>query len=270
MGGVGSSLENSDISMFGDARYFDPRAAAYFVKKEQLKAKVPPEQLVLDTYYSLPADDRLFEHFEWYQLFLSLFIHASILHLIGNMLFLYVFGGRVNALIGNVLFIPLYLFLGLAAGAANYFSGSHGPLVGTLGASGAIMGLAGVYFIFFPVQKIRIVAWVSLGPLWRTWGTFAIAGFWMLVLWVGFNDLLPTLLHRDDQIAHWEHLGGFVAGMVVALAMLFSRQINTRGADILSVMLGKYAWPLIGRPTQWRNDVPASILAEKITSLTYR
>jgi membrane associated rhomboid family serine protease len=82
--------------------------------------------------------------------------------------------------------------------------------------------------------------------------TFRMSGFWLLVLWVGWNDLLPTLLsgtQTGDGVAHWAHLGGFISGVVLALALLIGRQVSAHGSDVLSMALGPTAWKLIGRPT---------------------
>jgi membrane associated rhomboid family serine protease len=91
---------------------------------------------------------------------------------------------------------------------------------------------------------------------WRVYyKLFQMKGFWLLGLWVGFNDILPTVLTSlnpkigvTDHVAHWAHLGGFVSGMMIAFALLFTRQVNAHGADILSVTMGPKAWALIGKP----------------------
>jgi hypothetical protein len=89
---------------------------------------------------------------------------------------------------------------------------------------------------------------------------FRMRGFWLLALWVGFNDILPMVLAANrhqgsglgtsDGVAHWAHVGGFLAGMAFALGLLFSRLSTARGSDLLSVALGKAAWPLLGKPSQ--------------------
>jgi len=92
-----------------------------------------------------------------------------------------------------------------------------------------------------------------------------VGGFWMLLLWVGWNDVLPTLIGSEDGVGHWAHLGGFLVGMVLALTLLLTRQVNARGADLLSVTLGKYAWALVGKPTT-RKDPPPT---PRAVSLNY-
>ena len=79
-------------------------------------------------------------------------------------------------------------------------------------------------------------------------------GFWILLIYFSYDILMNLITSRLGiwgGVAHWAHIGGFLTGMIVALGMLFSRQFNTHGGDVLSVTLGKYAWPLIGKPNRW-------------------
>jgi membrane associated rhomboid family serine protease len=80
-------------------------------------------------------------------------------------------------------------------------------------------------------------------------------GFWLLVLWIGLNDVLPMLLGFRDHTAHWAHVGGFVSGMLLALVLLLTRQVNARGGDLISVLLGKRAWSLVGKPSDFHDNV---------------
>lgn len=190
--------------------------------------------------------------FHAYQLITAAFLHQGIMHFAGNMVFLLVFGLRVNELVGDLKFWIIYPLLAIASGLAYMASTAGQPLHPLLGASGAIMGLAGMYFVFFPVQRVHMVAWIRIG--W-TWGfflkMFRMHGFWLLVMWTGFNDLLPMALSsQGDHVAHWAHLGGFLSGMALATALLISRQASARGGDLWSVVLGRYAWPLLGKPNQ--------------------
>jgi membrane associated rhomboid family serine protease len=241
------SGEGIDIGAFTGPSA-DPGAAAFFAKRKELQATVARDQLTMAAYNALSDDQKCFGQFHCYQLITNIFLHGGYLHLLGNLLFLYVFGGRVNALIGNVLFAPLYLVLGMLASGVDYLATLHGPVVPTIGASGAIMGLAGAYFVFFPVQRVFMVIWLRIFYFFLRWKVFRMRGFWLLVFWVGLNDVLPTVLQSRDHVAHWAHLGGFAFGAILALALLTFRLINAHGADILSVALGKHAWPILGKP----------------------
>lgn len=194
--------------------------------------------------------------FRWYQFFTSALIHDTdsvmgfIYHLGGNMVFFLVFGMRVNELIGNWRMSIVYPLLAIGSGLADHLM-SSGGYVASLGASGAVMGLAGMYFVFFPVQRVHMAIWLRGGMLTRWqcfYKVFTMRGFWLLVLWIGFNDILPVFLDASDGVAHWAHLGGFISGMLLALILLISRQAKAMGTDVLSILLGKRAWTLIGRP----------------------
>jgi membrane associated rhomboid family serine protease len=190
--------------------------------------------------------------FHWWQLITHAFLHGGILHLAGNMLFLLVLGSRVNALIGPLKTAILYPLLAVAAGLTYMIAEANRPLAPMVGASGAIMGLAGMYLVLFPVHRVHMVAWVRLGLMTGfrlSHNIFAIRGFWVVLFYLAF-DVLATLLGSRDNVAHWAHLGGFIAGVTVALALLIARQIDARGADLISVVFGRYAWAVMGKPSQ--------------------
>lgn len=205
---------------------------------------------IMQAYRELSPRDRPLGEFRVYQLLTNAFLHGDIMHLAGNLLFLMVFGARVNALIGNIKAAVLYPLLAILASIGHLISVSDDMPNAALGASGAIMGLAGMYFIIFPVHKVHMVAW------WR-WGfvrmfklsykTFAVRGFWVVLFYIAF-DVIATLLGAEDGVAHWAHLSGFGFGAGIALILLVSRQINARGTDLLSALFGRHAWAIIGKP----------------------
>jgi membrane associated rhomboid family serine protease len=194
--------------------------------------------------------------FRWYQLFTHVLLHGGIMHLAGNMLFLIVFGLRVNELVGNWKMAILYPLLGVMAAGADMFAHLDSPMRPTLGASGAIMGLAGMYIVFFPVQKVRMAIWLRFLIPWLWWyhrfrvvyKVFSMPGIWLLALWIALQDLVPMFLNSSDQVAHWAHLGGFVSGVLLAVILLVARLVDGRRADLLSVALGRRAWALLGKP----------------------
>jgi len=191
-----------------------------------------------------------------YQLITHAFLHADPLHLIGNLIFMLVFGSRVNALIGNTLTLLLYPLLGVLAGLAQMAAIADEPLAPMLGASGAVMGLAGMYLVFFPTHKVHMVFWWRWGLLGRfqlNLNLFAVRGFWVVLFYIGF-DVLYTVLQAEDGVAHWAHLGGFLAGAALALLLLVSRLVNARGGDVLSAIFKHHAFKLIGKPN--RKELP--------------
>ena len=161
-----------------------------------------------------------------------------------------VFGSRVNALMGTVTTAVVYPILAVGAGIAHMMSVSDQSPSPMLGASGAIMGLAGMYFVFFPVHKVHVAAWWRWGLI----GGFSLSlsiferrGFWVVLFYIAF-DVVFTLIGAEDGVAHWAHLGGFIVGAVLALLLMVVRLVNARGGDLISVILGRRAWAILGRP----------------------
>lgn len=228
----------------------DPRA--FEEKLGQLRGKVSDQRLVVAAYQQLAPDQQCFGQFHWWQLLTYALLHGGIMHLAGNMLFLLVFGSRVNALIGAAQTAALYPLLAVAAALAYMWAEASGSPMPMLGASGAIMGLAGMYFVLFPVHRVHMVIWLRLGLFTAfrlLMKIFAVRGFWVVLFYLTF-DVIATILGSRDGVAHWAHLGGFITGAAVALILLLARQIDARGSDLLSVTLGRHAWALLGRPTR--------------------
>jgi membrane associated rhomboid family serine protease len=200
--------------------------------------------------------------FQWYQLITHLFLHEGFFHLAGNLLFLMVFGSRVNALIGQIWTLALYPLLGVVAALAQMLSSLDQAPYPMLGASGAIMGLAGMYLMYFPIHNVHMAAW------WR-WGfiggfrlhlkLWPVRGFWVVLFYIAF-DLLYVSLGDTEGVAHWAHLGGFIGGMIIALVLLCTRRVSAGGADLITTLFGRSAWPLVGHPSgRW----PAAEDAER-------
>ena len=187
--------------------------------------------------------------FRPHQLLTHALLHIDVLHLAGNLLFLLVLGTRVNALLGNVKTAILYPLLAVAGGMGHLLTQRHAPASPMLGASGAIMGLAGMYLVLFPAHRVHMAVWIRVIFLAFRLGLtfFAIRGFWVVLFYIAF-DVSATLLGAELGVAHWAHLGGFIAGVAVALLLLVTRLVNAHGGDILSVAFGRYAWAVVGRP----------------------
>ena len=210
-----------------------------------MQVKFAPE-----AHLALPVEQRFIGQYRFYQLLTNAMLHGGILHLVGNLLFLIVFGCRVNALIGNKWTAVVYPLLAIIGSASHMMASTGREQHAALGASGAIMGMAGMYLVLFPVHKIHMAAW------WR-WGlanmfrlslkVWPVRGFWVVLFYIAF-DVGYTLFDVEDGVAHWAHLGGFIGGMVLAIILLCARQINARGADLLSMVLGKHAWAFVGKP----------------------
>ncbi|OHB75950.1 MAG: hypothetical protein A2Z34_01235 [Planctomycetes bacterium RBG_16_59_8] len=143
----------------------------------------------------------------------SMFLHANLLHLIGNMLFLWIFGDNIEDQLGHVAYLLIYVAFGLAASFAHIWTTTD-PNVPTLGASGAISGVIGAYVVFFPSHKIRM-----LMLFYYFVRVFHVAAVW----WIGFWIIEQVIFQWMGMpgVAYMAHIGGCVAGIVVALVFRF-------------------------------------------------
>ena len=155
----------------------------------------------------------------------SQFLHGGLLHLASNMLYLWIFGDNVEDRLGHGRFLVLYLGSGAAAALAQ-LAAQPGSSVPMIGASGAIAGVLGAYFLMFPFARIT-----TLVPLWLVWETielpaFAFLGFWFLLQWLQGLTTIGQMAEVGG-VAWWAHVGGFLAGGVL-LAMLRPRRRYAR------------------------------------------
>jgi len=146
-----------------------------------------------------------------FTLFTSMFMHANWLHLFGNMLFLYVFGDNIEDAFGHVGYLVFYIISGLAAALAYIVSILLVPAIGDLaaglvGASGAISGVLGAYIVLYPKTRIISLVFYVILPV----PAIIFLGVWFILQWFyGFFDM-------SGGVAYWAHIGGFIAGMILA------------------------------------------------------
>jgi len=232
---------------YGDKYAFGRKLA----EQEASQPELSDKDQILAAHNALAPEQQCLGKYQSYQLITHAFLHGGIVHLIGNLIFLLVFGSRVNALIGNVLTVLLYPALAIGAGLAQMASMSGQPPVPMIGASGAVMGLAGMYMVLFPVNQVHMAAWVRwglIGGFQLSLKMWAVKGFWVVLFYIGF-DVAYTIYEIEDAVAHWAHLGGFGVGAAIGLLLLLTRLVNARGGDLISAMFGRQAWALIGRPS---------------------
>jgi membrane associated rhomboid family serine protease len=150
----------------------------------------------------------------WATAFTSMFLHGGWLHLIGNMLYLWIFGNNVEDSVGHVKFLVFYLLCGLIALLGNAIPNMESE-VPMIGASGAIAGVLGAYLLLFP--HARVLMLIPLGFFFYT--VFIPAGV-VLVIWFALQ-ILSSAMHAGEQggVAWGAHIGGFVSGMVLILFM---------------------------------------------------
>ena len=153
--------------------------------------------------------------------FTSMFIHGGFLHILGNMLYLWIFGNNIEDLLGPVRFVVFYLACGVAA-ALTHVLMNPGSVVPTVGASGAVAGVLGAYLIVHP--RARVLTLVFLGIFIRVMLVPAglLLVFWfVLQVFSGFGSLGAGV--RGGGVAWFAHIGGFLAGIVLLKVMASPR-----------------------------------------------
>jgi len=163
----------------------------------------------------LTAD--FFEH--WSTLISSQFMHGGFMHLLGNMLYLYIFGDNVEDRVGHFSYLAFYVLSGIGAGLSQVFFSSQSQIP-MIGASGAIAGVLGAYFLFYP--HARVLTLVPFGIFSRVIEipAFFFLGIWFLMqTFSGTSALYVARAIGKDAggVAWWAHAGGFVAGGLMAL-----------------------------------------------------
>ncbi|MHC4200764.1 MAG: rhomboid family intramembrane serine protease, partial [Planctomycetota bacterium] len=163
-----------------------------------------------------------------------LLLHGGIFHLVGNMVFLWVFGNAICARLGNAWYPLVYVGLGLAAALAQVV-GSTGPAVG---ASGAINGIVAMFLVLYPKNTVSCFFLVLFRPVF-----FHVKSYWLILLWLAFD--LWGAFGGGGAIAYHAHVGGFAAGFALAVALLKTGVLEEdEGVDsLLSLLLPKEGAP---------------------------
>lgn len=157
-------------------------------------------------------------------IFTAMFLHGGFLHLAGNMLFLWIFGDNVEDALGHARFLLFYLVCGVSATLLQALL-SPASKIPNLGASGAIAGVLGAYFVLYPrARVVTIVPLFVLFPLVEIPAGLYLLGWFLMQFWMASSQLASAGPGMPDQggVAFWAHVGGFVAG--VAWLLLFRPQ----------------------------------------------
>lgn len=171
-----------------------------------------------------------------------MWLHGGLFHLIGNLIFLWLFGNAVCSKIGNVWYLPIYIGLGLIA-AVSHLVFEGGSMIG---ASGAINGIVGMYLVFFPENSISCFFLLFFRPV-----TFSVSGYWMILLWFAFD--IWGAMSGGHGIAYIAHIGGFAGGLGLAVLMLKKKWIvMDRHEKSLLELLG---WEKKQIPEESRKDI---------------
>jgi len=175
---------------------------------------------------------------------MSCFLHADILHLAGNMLFLWTFGNAVCAALGTWRYLVLYVAMGVISSAAAVL----GYGVVGIGASGAINGIIGFYLVLFPLQDVSVFWFFFF-----RYGVVEVAGFWLVLLWLLFDIIGAS--GDADGVGYWAHIGGCAAGIAAGFLMdalgwtLLDAEEQT---SILALATGRHSKPRTPDPFRGR------------------
>jgi membrane associated rhomboid family serine protease len=194
--------------------------AVYWFSSNEIFLSPKIADIIADEFVMVPQN--VIHGQRLYTLITSMFMHAGWLHLFGNMLFLYIFGDNVEDVLGHGGYLVFYIVSGLAAAFAHilsiFFTSMLSDLVsipmssdltvGVVGASGAISGVLGAYLVLYPKARILTIVTYFILPI----PAIIFLGVWFVLQW------LYGLFDVSGGVAYWAHIGGFVMGMILALA----------------------------------------------------
>ena len=149
---------------------------------------------------------------EWFDIITSMFMHGGLMHLIGNMLFLWIFADNIEATIGNIRFLLFYILGGVVAAFVHIYVASGTGCIPMVGASGAISAILGAYLVMFPKSRVKMLFLIKIFYI----PAFLFLGFWIM------EQLLSAFTTFDifgdpeegGGVAFWAHIGGFVFGLI--------------------------------------------------------
>jgi len=152
----------------------------------------------------------------WVTLFTSMFLHGGYVHIIGNMLYLWIFGNNIEDVLGHVRFLLFYLLSGIVAGLTHVFV-QPTSLVPTIGASGAVAGVLGTYILLFPRAQVDTLFIAGYFIRLVRLPALVVLGFWIVLQF--FSGFASLGTGESGGVAWFAHIGGFVVGLVVALGV---------------------------------------------------
>lgn len=177
--------------------------------------------LDIRTYGAIPNNimnvDRL------YTLLTSIFMHGGISHIVGNMLYLFIFGDNIEDRFGHIKYLVIYLVFGVIAGLTHsWFSIGDDLYIPAIGASGAISGVLGAYVLLYPRAKVATIIFLGyFGRIIKIPSIFML-GFWFIM------QFLYSFLDPYSNVAYWAHIGGFIIGFIVAIPFKISKTRKQR------------------------------------------
>jgi membrane associated rhomboid family serine protease len=167
-------------------------------------------------------------HYAIFPFFTSMFLHGGWLHLLGNMLYLYIFGDNVEDALGHVRYLLFYLACGVVA-SLTHLALNLNSQVPTVGASGAIAGVLGAYFLLYPKAKVVTLLPIFIFIQIIEIPAFLFLGFWFLLQFI--SGTAASASQNAGGVAWWAHIGGFAAGAVYTVFRYRMFRNKLRGAD---------------------------------------
>jgi len=158
----------------------------------------------------------------WTTILTSMFLHGGWMHLLGNMLYLWVFGDNVEDRFGRLGFLAFYLIAG-TAGALAQIAVDPGSTLPSIGASGAISGVLGAYLVLFPHKRVRVLVFFFITEI----PALFVIGLWAITQLVAGVGALGVRAEETGGVAYMAHIGGFATGVIIAL--LFRKVLVQRG-----------------------------------------
>lgn len=158
----------------------------------------------------------------------SMFLHGGWLHIISNMLFLFIFGDNVEDNMGPIKYLIFYLLCGFGASFAQIMLGGSSSVIPNVGASGAIAGVLGAYLVLFPQAQIRALIPLGFFTTISYVPAIIMIGFWIVAQFVSVFLVGEQSGGGGGGVAYWAHIGGFIAGLI--LVFLFRGRRDTSPA----------------------------------------
>ncbi|MBI4097260.1 MAG: rhomboid family intramembrane serine protease [Candidatus Levybacteria bacterium] len=175
------------------------------------------------TYALVPANINFSDWSTLYPFITSMFLHGSILHIASNMIFLWVFGDNVEGEMPPFVYLILYLGSGIVGGLSQYMLAPASTLP-MLGASGAVAGALGAYFILFPHHQIKTLILLPFFLTTARISASVMLGYWIVLQIISGSGALGQTMGQEGGVAYFAHIGGFLAGIV--FAWLFARPLT--------------------------------------------
>jgi membrane associated rhomboid family serine protease len=163
----------------------------------------------------------------FYPLITSTFLHGSWLHLLGNMWFLWIFGDNIEHRMGHLRFPFFYLVCGIVSGLVHIYI-NPGSSIPSIGASGAISGILGAYFVLYPFSRVNTLVPIFFFFYFVKLPAFFFLGLWFLIQFFSGAISLSSTEAMTGGVAWWAHIGGFVAGIILLPLFLIGREKRSR------------------------------------------